>query len=178
MLIETDTIRWHFTESWKIFTAYTTITDIIFPARIFFWHAFSVCKTIDILIFFTDRINDRMWNYRQTTCWRTLSVGDLVDKKFIDEVAILYQQIWSVGKTIKCCSEQLNKPGSFSGLSPKHIRQQFKTTYLLSFKVVYRVSNCVDCGSAADLKQQIYGSYFLIGTSKGLIPWTISKNPK
>jgi hypothetical protein len=71
---------------------------------------------------------------------------------------------------MKCCSEQLNKPGSFQVCLRNTSDSRFKTTYLLSFKVVYRVSNCVDCGSAADLKQQIYGSYFLIGTSKGLIP--------
>jgi hypothetical protein len=96
-----DTVCRYFIESWKIFTAYATITDGIFPARFFFVRIFF-CKTIGI--FFPNRISDRMWNYQWTLCRQTISVGDLVGKKFTDELAILHRQIRSVGKTVKCCS--------------------------------------------------------------------------
>ena len=92
------------TESCKIFTAYTTLIDGtipsviycwiyrqnyfvgIFTAWIFFCVHFAVCTTISFWFFFTNRINDKIWNYRQTLCRRTFSVGELVGKKFTYEV--------------------------------------------------------------------------------------------
>jgi hypothetical protein len=65
-----------------------------------FWRAFSVCKTIDN-IFFPDRLSDGMWDYRRKTCWQTLSVGDLVGKKFTNKVWISHRWIRSVDKTVK-----------------------------------------------------------------------------
>jgi hypothetical protein len=52
--------------------------------------------------FFTDKISDKMLNYRQMLCRRTVSVGKLVGKTFTDEVLILHRQNISVDKTIKC----------------------------------------------------------------------------
>ena len=104
--IPTDISRRYFTESWKIFTAYATITDRIFPMGIFFCAHFSSVKPS--VFIFTDTISNRMWNYRRTLCWRILSVGELVGKKFTNEVAILHQRIRSVNKTVKCCSEIVN----------------------------------------------------------------------
>ena len=109
MFSQTNTFHRHFTESWKIFTSYATITDGIFSfvyfQREFFWHSFSVCKTI--CIFFIDR----MWNYWRKLSWQTHSVEDLVGKTFTDEVVISHQRIWSVGKTVKCCSGCLVEVG-------------------------------------------------------------------
>jgi hypothetical protein len=63
-----------------------------------FLHTFSVCKTIGIFFI------DKMWNYRWTLCRQTLSIGDLVGKKFTDEVTILHRRIGFLNKIIKCCS--------------------------------------------------------------------------
>jgi len=51
----------------------------------FFWRAFSVYKTIGN-IFFPNRRSDGMWDYQRKICQQTLFVGDLVGKKFTDEV--------------------------------------------------------------------------------------------
>jgi hypothetical protein len=108
MLSQTDNVCWHFTESWKIFTRKchyhrrNIFVDICL-ARIFFWRAFSVCKTIGN-IFFPDRRSDGMWDYQRNICRQTLFVGDLVGKKFTDEVWISYRWILSVGKTMKSYS--------------------------------------------------------------------------
>ena len=101
---QTDKVHRHFTEIWKIFTGYATITDGIFLSvyfqREFFLHAFSICKTISN-IFFPDRLNDGMWDYRWKTYQQTLSIDDLVGKKFTDEVWISHRRIRSVDKTVK-----------------------------------------------------------------------------
>jgi len=123
-----DIVRRYFTESWKIFTTYTTITDVytdghipsviyhwkyrqnysigIFPAGIvfFFCAHFSSIKPSVIYLFFTDKISDRTWNYWRTLCRRTFSIGKLVGKDFTDEVVILHRRNSSVSKTVKCCS--------------------------------------------------------------------------
>jgi hypothetical protein len=83
--LQTETVCRYFTECIKIFTSYATITDkifllVYFQREFIFWRSFSVCKTIGIF-FFTDRINDRMWNYRRTLCQHMFSVGELVGKK-------------------------------------------------------------------------------------------------
>ena len=138
MFSQTNTFHRHFTESWKIFTSYATITDGIFLfvyfQREFFWHSFSVCKTICIFFYWqnvelltkailTDDTHflsvkpfvfffiDRMWNYWRKLSWQTHSVEDLVGKTFTDEVVISHQRIWSVGKTVKCCSGCLVEVG-------------------------------------------------------------------
>ena len=54
---------------------------------------------------------DRMWNYWRKLSWQTHSVEDLVGKTFTDEVVISHQRIWSVGKTVKCCSGCLVEVG-------------------------------------------------------------------
>lgn len=46
-----------------------------------------------------------MWNYWRKTCRRTLFIGDLVGKKFTNEVWISYRWIRSVGKTMKSHSD-------------------------------------------------------------------------
>jgi hypothetical protein len=52
-----------------------------------------------------------MWNYWRKLSWQTHSVEDLVGKTFTDEVVISHQRIWSVGKTVKCCSGCLVEVG-------------------------------------------------------------------
>jgi hypothetical protein len=49
--LQRDTVRRHFTGSWKIFTGYATITDginpsVYFQRELFFLGAIFVCKTI------------------------------------------------------------------------------------------------------------------------------------
>jgi len=68
--------------------------------------AFFVCRTIGF-IFFTDRINDKWWNYRQTLYRRTHSVGELVGKSFTDRMTISNRQKNSVDKIVKCCNVRL-----------------------------------------------------------------------
>jgi len=64
------------------------------PTEYFQWEFFfgahfsSVKPTVFI---FTDKISNRMWNYRRTLCRWILSVSELVDKKFTNEVAILHR---------------------------------------------------------------------------------------
>ena len=105
--LQMERVRRHFTESWKIFTGYDTITDGINPSvyfhQNFFLPVFSVCKTINN-IFFTDRLSDGMWYYRRMECRLTFSFGDLVGKKFTDRIWILHRRVISVGKTVKSYS--------------------------------------------------------------------------
>jgi len=132
---QTDKFCRYFTKIWNIFIWYATITDAftdgksllifyrelknihcichyhrhnifvsIFPVGIFFWRAFSVCKTIGNC-FFADRLGDEIWDYRRKTCRQTLSIGDLLGKKIIDEVWISHRRIWSVGKSVNSPSE-------------------------------------------------------------------------
>jgi hypothetical protein len=107
MFILTDTVHRYFTESWKIFTLYATITDEIFSSvyfqrEIFFGAHFPSVKPS---VFFSDRINDRMWNYWWTLCRWTASTRDLVSKKFTNEMTISHRWILFVDKTVKCYSE-------------------------------------------------------------------------
>jgi len=75
----------------------------IFPAGIvFFCVHFLYVNPLVFEFFFTDKISDKMLNYRQMLCRRTVSVGKLVGKTFTDEVLILHRQNISVDKTIKC----------------------------------------------------------------------------
>jgi len=102
---QTEFFRWYFTESWKIFTAYAAIIDGIFMSVYFQWEFFFCAHFPSVkpsVFFFTDRMS----NYWRMLCRWTLSVGNLVGKKFNDEVAILHRRIWSVGKTIKCCCDK------------------------------------------------------------------------
>jgi hypothetical protein len=134
------TFRRYFTESWEIFTANAIITDVftngfipsifhwelkniyfichyhrrnisvgIFPGGIFFGTHFSSLKP-SVVFFFTDRSSDKMWNYRRKLCQRTHSVGNLVGKKITDEVVISHRRIFSVSKTVKCCSAPTSFP--------------------------------------------------------------------
>jgi len=76
----------------------------VFPVgNVFFLPAFSVCKSIGFWIFFTDKISDRMLNYRWMLCRRTISIGELVGKIFTDKVVILHWQNIFVGKTDNFC---------------------------------------------------------------------------
>jgi len=70
-----------------------------FQGEFFFVVYFSSLKP-SVVFFFTDRI----WNYWWKLCRRTHSIGDLVGKKITDEVVISHQRIFSVSKTVKCCS--------------------------------------------------------------------------
>jgi hypothetical protein len=100
----TDSVRRHFTESWKILldmplSSTKYIRRYISSENFFGVHFPSVKPSV--IFFFADRLSDEMWDYRRKTCRRTLFIG----KKFTDEVWISYWRIWSVGKTIKSCSE-------------------------------------------------------------------------
>jgi hypothetical protein len=78
------------------------------PTKYFQWEFFFCTHFSSVkpsVFIFTDTISNRMWNYRRTLCWRILSVGKLVGKKFTNEMAILHRRIRSVSKTFKCCSE-------------------------------------------------------------------------
>ena len=102
-----DIFHRYFTESCKIFTAYATITDKIislviyrwkyrrnyfigiFPAGIvFFFCAFSVCKTICFLLFFY---------------WQNVELP--TNAMLTDIVCRVISRNISVGKTVKCCSD-------------------------------------------------------------------------
>jgi hypothetical protein len=72
---------------------------VYFQGEFFFCRVFFIFKTISSF-FFTDRI----WNYRWKLCRRTHSIGDLVGKKITDKVVISHRRIFSVSKTVKCCS--------------------------------------------------------------------------
>jgi len=79
----------------------------IFSAGTFFCAHFLYVNLSVFEFFFTDRISDKMLNYRWMLCRRTVSVGELVGKNFTDELVILHQWNIFVGKTIKCCSDLL-----------------------------------------------------------------------
>jgi hypothetical protein len=57
-----------------------------------------------------------MWNYRRKLCRRTDSVGDLVGKKFTDEMLISHRRIQFVGKTVKCYSVLIIETNIYSML--------------------------------------------------------------
>ena len=106
----TDSVHRHFTESCQIFTGYATITNVIylsvyFQREVFFYAHFPYVKPS---VIFFDRLSDRMWYYRLKRCRQTLFIGDLVGKKFTDEVWISYRRIRSVGKIVKSCSVSCN----------------------------------------------------------------------
>ena len=87
-------IRWKYTN--------IIIPSVHFQRVIFFCVHFSSVKPS---VFFTDRINDKGWNYQQTLYQRTHSITELVDKIVTDGMVISHGRKNSIGKTVKCFSE-------------------------------------------------------------------------
>jgi hypothetical protein len=109
---QTDIVRRYFTESCKIFTAYATNTDGIIPSvyfqrEFFFGSHFLYVNPLVFEFFFTNKIRDKMLNYRWMLCRQTVFIGELVGKNFTNKVVILHRQNISVGKIVKCCNDLL-----------------------------------------------------------------------
>jgi len=64
-----------------------TSVGIFLVRNVFFCVHFLSVKP-SAIFFFTDRVGDGMWDYQRKECRRTLSVGDLVGKKFTDEFGL------------------------------------------------------------------------------------------
>jgi hypothetical protein len=63
----------------------------VFPAgNVFFCPHFLYVNPSVFEFFFTDKISDRMLNYRQMLCRRTISIGELIGKIFTEKVVILH----------------------------------------------------------------------------------------
>ena len=61
--------------------------------------------SVKLSIFFTERISNRISNYRRTLFRWTYSIGELVDKIFTDGMVILCRRKNSIDKIVKCCSD-------------------------------------------------------------------------
>ena len=66
----------------------------IVPAKIIFFIDRNI-PSVKSSVFFFNRISDIMWNYRRMLCRRTVSVEDLVGKKFTNKLAISHLRILS-----------------------------------------------------------------------------------
>ena len=88
----------------------------VYFQREFFFGAHVPSVKLSTFHFFINRIRDRMWNYRRKLCRRTDSVGDLVGKKFTDEMLISHRRIQFVGKTVKCYSVLIIETNIYSML--------------------------------------------------------------